>query len=216
MEIICLGHSSFRIKGKKTTLVTDPYDEKVGFKFPRGVAADIVTVSHDHHDHNQAQLVKDVKKAITGPGEYEIGGTSIIGIASFHDDQKGSLRGPNTIYVIEMDGMRLVHLGDLGHTIKTRRAETIGEVDILMIPVGGEYTIGPKQAVEVVAILEPKVILPMHYQTPGLDPTIFGKLVPVEDFVSSLEVKSERVEKLKISASDLPQEEQVIYILTKK
>ncbi len=196
--------------------MTDPYDEKVGFKFPRGITADIVTVSHDHNDHNQAQLVKGVKKVVAGPGEYEVGGTSIIGIASFHDDQKGSLRGPNTIYVIEIDGMRLVHLGDLGHTIKTKRAETICEVDILMIPVGGEYTIGPKQAVEVVASLEPKVIIPMHYQTQGLDPSIFGKLVPVEDFVNSMEVKSERVEKLKISASDLPQEEQVIYILTRK
>lgn len=211
MDINYLGHASFRIKGKTATVVTDPYDDSLGKKFPK-VSADIVIVSHDHFDHNKTNSVSDVKMVIDAPGEYELLGVSVVGISSFHDAKKGELRGKNTIYVLEMDGMRLVHLGDLGHTIKTKRAEAIGEVDILMIPVGGEWTIDATTAAEIVNILEPKIVLPMHYKQEGLKQDIYEKLAPVEDFLSKLEAKSEKVSSLKIKKDSLPQE-QMIYIL---
>src|SRR4030043_2410474 len=104
MDISYLGHSSFRIKGKNASVVTDPFDSQmVGLKFP-SVEADIVTVSHDHNDHNQSQLVKGVKRVVAGPGEYEIMGVSIIGIPSYHDSEKGAARGKNIIYVYKIDG----------------------------------------------------------------------------------------------------------------
>lgn len=210
MDINYLGHASFRIKGKTAVVVTDPFDESLGMKFSK-VSADIVTVSHDHFDHNKTDSVSEVQRVIDGPGEYELLGVSVIGIGSFHDAKKGELRGKNTIYVIEMDGIRLVHLGDLGHKIKTKRAEAIGEVDVLMIPVGGEYTIDAADAAEVVGILEPKIVIPMHYKREGLNEDLSTKLAPVDDFLGALEIKSEKISSLKIKKDSLPQE-QVIYI----
>ena len=128
MDIIYLGHSSFRIKGKTTSLVTDPYDSKyVGLKYP-SVKADIVTVSHHHDDHDKHELVKDVWKVVDGPGEYEIKGVSIIGIRTYHDNNKGKDRGVNKMYLIEMDGIIVVHLGDLGHKLERKTIEDIGDV----------------------------------------------------------------------------------------
>ena len=214
MDINFLGHASFRLKGKSATVVTDPYDDSLGLKSPK-VSADIVTVSHDHFDNNKVTKVSGVQRVIDGPGEYELLGVSVIGIGSFHDDKKGELRGKNTIFVIEIDGMRVVHLGDLGHKIKSKRAEAIGEVDILFVPVGGEWTIDASVAVEVVHTLEPKIIIPMHYKMEGLNSQMYAKLAPVEDFLSDLEIKSQKLPALKIKKEDLPQEEQIIYILEK-
>lgn len=216
VEITYLGHSSFRIKGKKQSLVTDPYDpKKVGFKFPK-VSADLVTVSHDHDDHNKSELVAGVKKVISTPGEYEIGGVSIIGISSFHDDKKGTERGKNTIFVIEMDNLRVVHLGDLGHTLKEEKINGIGDVDILMIPVGGKYTIGPEKALQVSQSLEPKIIIPMHYQIKGLNPKVFSELVGVDLFISALGMEATKMERLKVDESSLLIDGQSLIVLTKK
>lgn len=215
MDITFLGHSSFRIKGKSATLVTDPFDPAmVALKY-RGVSADIVTISHQHEDHNQADLVKGVKKVVSGPGEYEIMGISIIGISTFHDDKKGEARGKNTVYVIEVDGLRLAHLGDLGHKLTERHLETMGNIDILMIPVGGEYTIGPAHAVEVTRAIEPIIVIPMHYQMPGLNPKVFAKLAKVDHFISDLGFPAEKADKLTIKKESLG-EEQKVYVLEKK
>lgn len=215
MEIVFLGHSSFKIKGKRTTLVTDPFDpEMVGLKFPK-VFADLVTMSHDHKDHSRVDLVGQVRKVINGPGEYEISGTTILGISTFHDEKNGADRGRNIIYVIEMDGIRLVHLGDLGHNLSEGIIEELGEVDILFVPVGGEFTIGSKEAVEVVNDLEPKIVIPMHYQMQGLNQNVFNKLSPVDNFISQIDLKIERVEKLKIQKEQLSSEEQKVVLLTK-
>lgn len=159
MDIVYLGHSSFKIKGKGVTVVTDPYLGKS--------EADIVTVSHDHFDHNKTELVSS-RFVVNGPGEYEIGGVSIVGVGSFHDDKKGIERGKNTIYVIEMDGMRVCHLGDLGHKLEEGQLEEVGNVDIVMVPVGGVFTIDAKTAVEVVKQLEASIVIPMHYDLPEL------------------------------------------------
>lgn len=216
MDITWLGHSSFRLNGKTGSLITDPFDGKmVGLKFP-SVKADIVTVSHNHDDHNNVKVVNDVKKVIQGPGEYEIQEISLIGISSFHDDEKGQKRGGNTIFVIEMDGIRLCHLGDLGHKLEKNQIDLIGDIDVLMIPVGGTYTIDYKEAEEVTRKIEPKLIIPMHYKHPKMKSDLAGKLTPVEPFVTGMGVKVEKESKLKISESSLPEDEQHIVLLELK
>lgn len=217
MDIEFLGHSSFLIKGKNASIITDPYDSTmVGLKFPK-VMADIVTVSHDHGDHNHVEAVSDVRKIIAGPGEYEVGGVSFIGIQSYHDDKKGKERGKNVIFVIEVDGFRIVHLGDLGHKLSDKKIDAIGEVDILMIPIGGIYTIDAKTAAGVVKALGPRAIIPMHYKMAGLNSKAFGELTGVDAFTSELEIKTEKLSKLKLkSIRDLPEEDQIVYILELK
>jgi len=215
MDITYLGHSSFRLRGKTASLVTDPFDPKVvGLSFPK-VSADIVTISHKHNDHNKAELVKDVKKVVSGPGEYEINEVSIIGFSSYHDDKKGAKRGKNTIYVIEMDGQRIVHLGDLGHKLSEKFIEKIGNVDVLIIPVGGEYTIGATKATELVRAIEPRMTIPMHYKVPNLNPKTFAKLSSVEPFLTQIGISVEKTNKLNVSSGTI-EEEQKIVLLEKK
>lgn len=215
MEISYLGHSSFRIRTGSGFVVTDPFDSKmVGLKYS-GVEADIVTVSHDHADHNQYQLVKGVKRVVSGPGEYEIAGISIIGIPSFHDDKKGELRGKNTIYIIEAEGLRLCHLGDLGHVLSQELVQEIGEVDILMVPVGGEFTIGPKEASQVVMDIQPKIVVPMHFSLPGLNKEVFSKLSSVDEFLKELSLPTERLPKLSIKKEELAEESKAVVLEVK-
>ncbi len=196
-------------------MVIDPYDsDYIGLKFPK-TSADIVTISHDHKDHNKSDAVKDVRMVVDGPGEYEIAGISIIGISTYHDDKKGEVRGKNTIYVIEIDSLRVVHLGDLGHKLSEKQLVAIGDVDVLMIPVGGGYTISPAQAVEEVRNIEPKIVIPMHYQTQGLKPELFKKLAPYKTFVGDLGLPVENFQKLSIKKVTLGEEQKVV-ILAKK
>jgi L-ascorbate metabolism protein UlaG (beta-lactamase superfamily) len=215
MEIVYLGHSSFRLKGKTGIVVTDPYDSKmVGLKFTK-VNGDIVTVSHDHADHNKVENITVVKKVIDGPGEYEIAGISIVGLPAYHDDKKGELRGKNIIFVIEIDDIRIAHLGDLGHTLKESILSAMGDIDIVLIPVGGEYTIGPSTAVEVARSIDPRIIIPMHYQVKGLSDDIFKKLSPLDPFLSEMALPVENMSKLNIKKSEIG-EDQKIVILEKK
>lgn len=212
MDITYLGHSSFRLKGKKVSVVIDPFDSKtVGLSFPK-VSAEIVTVSHDHEDHNRVEMVKDVRKVISGPGEYEINGVSIVGIASYHDDAKGAKRGKNTIYMIEIDGLRIVHLGDLGHELSEKFIEKVGSVDVLMIPVGGEYTIGAVRATELARLIEPGIIIPMHFKVPNLNPVTFSKLAPVEPFLTQIGLPVEKLKKLTITNSTSEEEQKVVLL----
>lgn len=216
MDIYYLGHSSFRIVGKDATVLTDPFDsKKVGLKFPQ-VSADIITVSHDHEDHNSVSQVEGVVKVVSGPGEYEVKKVSIFGLPSYHDEQKGAERGKNTMYVIELEGLRIVHLGDLGHKLSESDVSAMGEVDILMVPVGGKYTIDHKVAADVVRAVEPKIILPMHYQTEGLDPSTFSELEDPEQFVNELGLKKEVQKKLSVKQATLNPDEQVIILLERK
>ncbi|MGD8743993.1 MAG: MBL fold metallo-hydrolase [Candidatus Woesebacteria bacterium] len=212
MEINFLGHSSFKIKGKGATVVTDPYDPKrVGLKFPR-VKADIVTVSHDHFDHNNTDAVDKVKMVIVRPGEYEVSGVSIIGISTYHDDKKGKKRGSNNVYVLEIDDLRLVHLGDLGHKLSEKQIDAVGTTDILMIPVGGEYTIGPKQAAEVVHSIEPTIVIPMHYKMEGLDEKSFSKLAKPETFLSNVNIPVEKKDKLTVRKEIIGENQRVVLL----
>jgi L-ascorbate metabolism protein UlaG (beta-lactamase superfamily) len=203
MEITYLGHSSFKIKTKTATVITDPFDsEMVGVKF-NPTEAEIVTVSHTHSDHNAVDKVSAVKKVLEGPGEYEIGGVSIVGYPSFHDSKNGAERGKNTIYVIEAEGLRLVHLGDLGHALSDDLVSEIGAVDILMIPVGGVFTIGPKEASEVASKIDPYFILPMHYKNPESKSKEFEELMPVENFLKETGTPTENLPKLVIKREDI-------------
>lgn len=211
MDITYLGHSSFKLKGKSATVITDPYDSSVGLKFPKS-SAEIVTISHDHGDHNNASIVSDVKHVISGPGEYEIQDVSIVGFRSYHDDQKGAERGKNTIYVIEMDGVRLVHLGDLGHALSEKQVEDLGEVNVLFIPVGGVYTIGTDDAVKIAQNIEAQIIIPMHYQTTGLNAETFKDLVGYEEFTKKLEFPVEETDKLTVKEDSFGEDQRIVVL----
>ncbi len=216
MDITYLGHSSFKIKGKVTTVITDPYDsDMVGLKFPK-TDGDIITVSHNHSDHNKVEAVANVKKVISGPGEYEISGVSIIGVQSFHDDKKGKERGPNTLYVIEIDGVRILHSGDLGHKLGDSDIKEIGTIDILMIPVGGKFTLGPKEAMEVVKQVGPSIIIPMHYKAEGMNTEAFGELGGIDDFLKESNMRVEKLPKLSVKEGGFKEDEEYIVVLEKK
>lgn len=214
MDITNLGHSSFRIKGKQAVVVTDPYSlEKSGVKFPKHIAADIVTVSHDHSDHNAVREIEGTPYVIQGPGEYEVKGVGVIGMSTFHDEEKGAKRGKNTVYRIEIDGVSIVHLGDLGHTLSTAEVDALDGVDVLMIPVGGFYTIDPTAAVSVINEIEPSIVIPMHYRRPDMTGTAFAPLATLPMFLK--EIGKEEVvpqPKLVITKDKIPEQMQVVVL----
>lgn len=207
MDITYLGHSSFKLKGKGASVVTDPYSNETGLKYPK-VEADIVTISHEHPDHNNSTGVGGDPKIINGAGEYEIGGVSIFGVPSYHDEKGGEERGRNTIYVINIDGVNVCHLGDLGHKLTSTELDEIGTVHVLLIPVGGVYTIDAGQAVEVVSQLEPSIVIPMHYNTPGLK----YELGSVEDFLKEIGTEPLRDAKFTVTVTTLPETMQVVVL----
>jgi len=202
MDITYLGHSSFKLRGKTASVITDPFDPKfVGLKYPSG-EADIVTISHNHPDHNKSELIKNVKMVVEGPGEYEISGVSMIGIPSFHDAKRGEERGSNTIYVFEIDGLRIAHLGDLGGVLSDEQIAQLGSIDVLMLPVGGIYTVGPKEAVKVVGEIDPYFVIPMHYKVNGLSSEL-SKLEPVETFLAESGLTVEKMDKFSLKREDI-------------
>ncbi|MEK9179436.1 MAG: MBL fold metallo-hydrolase [Patescibacteria group bacterium] len=211
MKIKYCGHSSFLIQTKNADIVTDPFDTKMlGIKFP-SVEASIVTVSHQHPDHNQTDAVGGEKVVFDFPGEYERKGVRIIGYQSFHDDAKGKERGENIIFKIIADGITIVHLGDLGHIPDDELMENIKDADILLIPVGGFYTIDAKTAVKIADIIKPEILIPMHFNDPKLNQEAFGKLLGVDEFLSLVGKKDlAPVSKLDISVEKLPEREVVL------
>ena len=187
MTINYLGHSCFKLKGKNATVITDPYDEYVGFALPTQ-RADLITVSHNHKDHSAISRVKGTDQrpepfVISGPGEYEVQGVSVFGIETDHDKNGGVQRGKNTVYNIIIDGVKICHLGDLGHLLTQEQANDIGMVDVLLMPVGGVFTIGPEEAMKVARFLEPSFVIPMHFKTANHDPKVFGDIASLEDFL---------------------------------
>jgi L-ascorbate metabolism protein UlaG (beta-lactamase superfamily) len=203
MDITFLGHSSLKMKTRTATVITDPFDpQMVGLKYS-GVEGDIVTVSHAHKDHNAVDKVSGVKKVLEGPGEYEVMGVSVIGYPSFHDDKSGAERGKNTIYVIEAEGLRIAHLGDIGHTLSDDLVNEIGSIDVLMIPVGGKFTIGPKEATEIVGKIDPYFILPMHYSEQGLNAQTFAGIESVDTFLKEIGMIVENLPKFSLKKEDI-------------
>ncbi len=217
MDIYFGGQALFKIKGKQASVVIDPYEPNfIGLKLPKDLTSDIVLVSHSHGDHNNANAVRtlDGKRPMVfdGPGEYEVNGVVITAVNSFHDDSQGSERGRNIIFHLLFDGLNIVHLGDLGQTQMTEeQVAQISETDILMIPVGGVYTIDAKAAAGIVSQLEPKIIIPMHYMLEGVK----AGLDPVEKFLKEMGVENVVPQpKLSITKDKLPEEPQVT-VLTK-
>lgn len=211
MYITWLGHACFKLQDKynsgTVTVVIDPYGKSVGLKMPR-VEADIVTISHEHDDHNSLENIKGEPYVIRTAGEFDIKGVAIDGVDAYHDDKQGDERGKNIIYRFDIDSISIVHLGDLGQDLDDKQLEQIATPDILMIPVGGKYTIGAKKAVEVISQIEPRIVIPMHYKTEGVKIDIEG----VDKFVKELGLKPRYEEKLKINKKDLPQEEMELII----
>ncbi|MEM2364598.1 MAG: MBL fold metallo-hydrolase [Candidatus Bathyarchaeia archaeon] len=202
MEIEWLGHACFKVTGSDgTSIVMDPFEGRdVGYKTP-DVAADIVLVSHEHFDHNKVHVIKGRPAVIRSEGLHRVKGIEIKGIGTYHDDARGSKRGRNIAYSFELDGIRVVHLGDLGHVLSGKEADEIGHADVMMIPVGGYFTIGPKEADRILELMAPKVAIPMHYKTPVID----FPISPVEDFLKG-KAKVRRVgsNKMELNREDLP------------
>lgn len=192
MTITFKGHSCFTIgisrgKQEQVRILVDPYGPETGFRLSPQ-EADILLVTHDHADHNNTGAVKGDPVLITHPGEYEVRGVFVQGISSYHDNVKGAERGENTIYVVEDESLRICHLGDLGQDELTpEQVEQIGNVDVLMIPVGGTYTIDAVAASRVVSQIEPRIVVPMHYALPKLKIKVDG----VEKFLKVMGVKEE-------------------------
>ncbi len=208
MEISWTGHSCFTIKGKEKTLITDPCHPNLGYSLSEPTA-DIVTISHFHPGHSYIEGITNNPKYVKGPGEYEIGGTFITGMATFHDNEKGKLRGKNTVYLIEMDGLTLCHLGDLGHAPTSQLVEEIGGVDILFLPVGEVSTITIDTATEILRQLEARIVIPMHYKTDVI-PREFD---PVSKFLKKMSIPEAVPQpKLSITPSTLPASTQVIVL----
>lgn len=213
MEITYLGHSSFRFRGKNASVVCDPYDsDMVGLKFPKHTQADIVTISHMHEDHNAASQVEGSPYIINGPGEYEVKGVGIVGHATFHDEEKGATRGKNTIFRIEIDGISVVHLGDLGHILTGTQVDELDGVGILLIPVGGIFTLDPAKAVAVVNEIDPAIVIPMHYGRPELNQKTFSELSGVAAFLKEIGKEAVPQPKLTVTRDKLPEEMQVVVL----
>lgn len=217
MRITWYGHSCFKLmvksnNGSKITIIIDPFDKSVGLTPPRGTA-DIVLVSHDHYDHNNVKAIGGEPFVIEGPGEYDVKGVFIKGIYSFHDKSKGAERGINTIYAIETEDMKICHMGDFGENeLSSSQLDKVGDVDILMVPVGGVYTINGTEAIKVINQIEPKIVIPMHYQTSKF-PKLSNKLNSVDKFLEEIGEKKETVEEISVQKKDLTEEKMRVVVM---
>lgn len=215
MDIYWYGQACFKIKGKNASVILDPYDPAfTSLKLPKDLSADVVLITHGHQDHNFASAVTGTSGAksmvFDRPGEYEVSGVVISGINSFHDNAEGAERGGNTIFHLLFDNLDIVHLGDLGQSKLTEeQVAEIGQTDILLVPVGGVYTIDAKAAAEIVAQLEPKIVIPMHYKIDGLK----FELERVEGFLKEMGAENVVAQpKLFITKEKLPEEPQVVVL----
>jgi len=210
MEITWHGHSCFRISERgMATIVTDPYDSNITGYSPLKLKADIVTISHDSPSHNYVAGVKGKNHLITGPGEYEISGVFITGVQT-NDRVKRTADEPiNTLYVFDFEGLTVAHLGDLRRVPSQTEIEALGDVQIALIPVGGGGGLNAAKAAEMVSLLEPGILIPMHYHTPDSK----AKLAPLSKFLKEMGVSDVRPEpSLKITRTTVPNETKVVVL----
>ena len=214
-KIYFAGQSCFQIsvsnsRDNSADIVIDPFDEATGLKLPN-LSADILLVTHQHHDHSNIKAIKGEPFIAQGPGEYEVKGVFVKGIPSFHDDKNGKEKGQNTIYTIEAEDLRFCHLGDLGQKELTDdQVDKIGQIDVLMIPVGGDATISSTEAQKIIGQIEPLIVIPMHYALPKLK----MELDDVAKFLKTMGKNSVTPQdKLVIKASTLPKEGMEIVVL---
>lgn len=207
-EITWLGHNCFRLRSREATIVTDPYNKRLGYDYGRP-RADIVTVSRQGDGYGFLEGVKGEPKLISGPGEYEINEVFITGIGTYADDEKGKKRGKNTVYVFEVEGMSVCHLGALGHPLTAEHLEQMSRIDILLIPVGGQGTLSISQAAELISEIEPHIVIPMHYRVEGLD----AELDDITKFAKEMGLSDPSPqEKITFKPSDLPDGTKVVVL----
>jgi len=216
VKITWHGHACFQITASNgKTIVIDPHDGySIGLKPPR-VKADIILVTHDHFDHNAVEVVKKPDSIIIKEyvGEKEVNGIKIKGVKVYHDKSKGRFRGEVIAYKVLVNDIAVVHLGDLGHVLEEHQVTLLKPVDVLLVPVGGTYTIEPYEAVEVIKQLEPRIVVPMHYWVSG----ITLPLKTIEDFLGYVKYRVERIDdnSFEVSRESLP-EKVVVRILKYK
>ena len=205
MEITWYGLSCFRINERgRVTSITDPFADSIGIPSPK-LKGDIVTISHDVPGHNFVEAVKSEPYVLRGPGEYEIGGVFVTGIP-MHDVESGRL---NVAYLFSYDNLTVLHLGDLAHVPEQSAVEDLGQVSVLLVPVGGGNGLSAAEAAEVVALIEPYFVVPMHYAQPGVN----IDLDPVDKFLKAMGVsKAQESDTLKVSAADAPEQPQVVIL----
>jgi len=207
MNLSWLGHSCFKIEekinGNQVTVIADPYDKSIGLKIGRP-KADIVTISHAHPGHSAVDVVSGIEfdqpLVFDRPGEYESKGVFMQGIGAYHDDSEGAKLGKTTMYRFDVGGITILHLGDLGTLLSDQQLEKIGDIDILLVPVGGKTTLDAKGAAEVVKQVDPRIVIPMHYKIDGL----VGDYASVDAFKKEMGFKGEVLPKYKIAKKDLP------------
>lgn len=201
MEIKLIGHACLRFQGNRVVIVTDPYNPKIGFGLPE-LACDILTISHEHYDHNYREGVRaDI--VFDSPGEFEFKGVRIRGFRTFHDDQGGSQRGFNTMFLFELDGVRILHCGDLGHGLNDELIDRLGQIDVMILPVGGHYTLPVEAAADLVRNIEPRLVIPIHFASDGLQ---IDNLSPINRFLGLLSATPETISSLSITQNSLPEE----------
>jgi len=213
MEIKYLGHSSFLIKNKEGKLITDPFDPKfVGLKFSKQ-EADIITISHSHKDHSFTGFVDGNPLILTWPGQFEKKGIRIWGFKTFHDKKQGAERGENVLYKIETEGVAILHCGDLGMIPTDELIDEIGDVQVLMVPVGGKFTLDASEALEMVKKVDPAIVIPMHFGRPEM--AIEG-LAPVEEFTKKMGIETvEPLDKLVLKKEDFVVDQAVRVVVLK-
>jgi len=208
LDIAWYGHACFRIRDAGVAIVTDPYSRAIGLALPR-LRADVVTVSHGHEGHASTRGLRGHPQLLQGPGEYEVGGVFITGVPTFHDDNQGSSRGRNVAFLLDFGGLTVCHLGDLGHVLGQEQLEMLNGANVLLVPAGGGSTLSVSDAAQVVGQIEPNIVIPMHYATPGLA----RDLGPVARFLKAMGTSQPAAQDiLKISVSTLPQEKQVVVL----
>ena len=211
MKVKWLGHASFLISSEAgLKIITDPYPQGSGLSYaPINEAVNIVTMSHDHFDHNNVSLVPGKPQVITGSGAKNIKGVQFKGVDTYHDDSQGKERGANTAFCFTLDGIKLCHLGDLGHRLSQEQIAEIGSIDILLIPIGGVFTIDAKMAGKVSDDLKPKVVMPMHYKTAKCD----WPLNTIDDFLADRKnVKQLTLSEIEFKAGKLPEVTEIVVL----
>lgn len=200
MEIKYLSHSSFLVKTKDAKIVMDPFDPKfTGIKFSKQ-EADLVTISHTHKDHSHTDLIEGEPLILTWPGQFEKKGVRLWGISTFHDKVEGKEKGENVMYKLESEGISILHCGDLGHIPTDAVIDDIGDVNILMVPVGGKYSLTADEAILFAKKVEPSIVIPMHYATAGS--SIEG-LAPLDEFLKKMGItQAEPLEKLVVKKEE--------------
>ena len=213
MEFVWYGQTCFRLSERGlNAVVTDPYPPEVGLTYPRS-RAHVVTASYDDPACRYVQGVRGPYSLFDGPGEYETGGVFITGIHTYADDEEGSLRGLNTVFLFDFEGLTVCHLGYLGHVPAQSQVEDLGTVDVLLVPVGGGDSLAPAQASEVISLFEPRIVIPMHYQIPGLKMQL-GSLDRFRKEVGLESLKTE--DTLKVSKANISEETEIIVLLPKQ